>query len=307
MCGNVLVECHDLTISANGPAFCDNDGREMLLKKRGSQAADVNKLSNLVPPLSKFEARRTSVDFYRRFCKTFLKCVVGDRVWRSNWLKVPLSEFVSVTDEAFALLVIDNCHERWTKMFVSQNTEEEGEDEGGEEGQDLSDESSTPGKDGKWPDPKYTNGGKNSNNGRTRKFCGWSSQGVKKFNQLCWLVMSDRKKASNKTWDADTMEAWKKEHSPEDAKGDNDKENEPRGEPIMPFTDFQWDMEKVEEGGVDEPLGGLQLKPRVVMAQDHEEVKMAQGNGGEVGDSDDETEVGGDLEREPTHADNVWM
>ena len=77
-----------------------------------------------VPKLSAFLELRSDDDFYRSFCKRFLKCVVGDKVWRSNWLKVPMTQFVSVTDEAFALLVIVNCHERWRQMFIGTPLED---------------------------------------------------------------------------------------------------------------------------------------------------------------------------------------
>ena len=77
---------------------------------------------NIVPPrFGQFKGMRaTADDSYQDFCKQFLKCVVGHKQWRSLHLKQKFSEFVTVTDEAFALLVVLNSHKRWSELWVHQ-------------------------------------------------------------------------------------------------------------------------------------------------------------------------------------------
>ena len=73
-----------------------------------------------------------------------------------------------MTDEALALLIWENQEERWLDMVASGTNK-----------------SLLPG--------KYTDGGVSRvRTGRSRKGKGWSTRGVRRFNELCKLVENDR-------------------------------------------------------------------------------------------------------------------
>jgi hypothetical protein len=112
---------------------------------------------------------------YLYFCEKFLKYVVGvqsfNRAWKKN---VPISEMATPTDEALALLLLENSHLRWSAEFAKA-----------ERGEVIAKEDKT------LPMPLYTrlNG---SQGGFTRKYCGWSENGIARFNELYEMVKKDR-------------------------------------------------------------------------------------------------------------------
>jgi hypothetical protein len=70
------------------------------------------------------------------------------------------------TDEAFALLILENCYKRW----VDQGQEN-----------DLTYKSAV--------EALYTRG---KATGRNRRYEGWSKEGIQRFNELIGLVKTDR-------------------------------------------------------------------------------------------------------------------
>ena len=65
---------------------------------------------------------RSGVDTYGWFVSQFLPAVVGSRCWNANYRKNTISSFVTVSDEAFALVNMENNYARWQDMFIKQNT-----------------------------------------------------------------------------------------------------------------------------------------------------------------------------------------
>jgi hypothetical protein len=95
----------------------------------------------------------------------------GLRNWKNAKCFQTISNTVTVSDEAFVLLSIENC---WDA--IQDEIQEDGEDE----------ESSGMGKQGVYPRGKYTNHGTNS------RYGGWSPQGINRFNELYELVEDNR-------------------------------------------------------------------------------------------------------------------
>ena len=80
-----------------------------------------------------------------------------------------MTDYISVSDEAFAILIFENNYETWCDMVKRNNTKIL---------QVIC---------------KYTNGGSSSGkNGSTRRYQGWNSEGIKRFNALFDLVKADR-------------------------------------------------------------------------------------------------------------------
>ena len=52
------------------------------------------------------------------FCDFFLSRVVGHTAWKDGYTKSKVSELASITDEAFAYLLVENYYEVWTKKHI---------------------------------------------------------------------------------------------------------------------------------------------------------------------------------------------
>ena len=123
------------------------------------------------------------------FYNHFLPCVVGKCKWKKLVVlkKVPL--FATVTDEAFALLVLENNWGVWlhedAREYFMKNKKEQNKKEKGNNG-------------------LYTGHAK----GATR-FGGWSVEGVQRFNELCEIVRNDRD--ANELFDIEYYETMTKQ------------------------------------------------------------------------------------------------
>lgn len=137
--------------------------------------------------------RRATTDREKKafiwFFDSFLECVCGTSAWNNAKTKQLVSEardqsgskVVSVSDEAFGLLLIDNYMEKWRKRATEDeaarikpvgDSATAGEDPGGKR-------TKTAG--------KYTGKAKGQ-----CKWGGWNSDGIKQFNFLRKLVKADR-------------------------------------------------------------------------------------------------------------------
>ena len=64
--------------------------------------------------LEDFLALQTNKEVMGYFCDNFLLQVVGRVQWRDGVTKIPVHKLATVTDEAFALLVLENIWDVWT-------------------------------------------------------------------------------------------------------------------------------------------------------------------------------------------------
>ena len=62
------------------------------------------------------ETRRTDMNMYADFFTLFVAPVVGKKKFEHQCYVQKLSEFVSVSNEALALLLYDNNYDRWLDM-----------------------------------------------------------------------------------------------------------------------------------------------------------------------------------------------
>jgi hypothetical protein len=111
--------------------------------------------------------RNNEHGWYTKFFEVFIVHVVGAAKFRNKVATQFVSSFVTVGDEAFALLVLENCEEKWMDMYDKKETKS-------------------------YKKNKYTDGGKSSQGGRSRNLKGWSNKGLNRFNELYRLVKVDR-------------------------------------------------------------------------------------------------------------------
>ena len=111
---------------------------------------------------------------YVVFCEKFLRCIVGIKIFRSSCKKHKLSTYVSLSDEAFALLLLENSEHRWNSEIELKKN-----------GNEVVEEFLLP--------TKYTGAGKSKQQkGFTKKFKGWTFEGIAKYNHLRDLIRKDR-------------------------------------------------------------------------------------------------------------------
>ena len=129
--------------------------------------------------LKEFLKMRKNKEAYLYFCENFLSCVVGKLEWKKNAHCRKLSEIASPTDEAFALLVLENIWDSWTAVAIEDYYK----------GPVIT--ITAVGKQEckrKAVIGKYT-----SDYRRASRFGGWSDEGHTRFVELRTLVIEDRK------------------------------------------------------------------------------------------------------------------
>ena len=96
---------------------------------------------------------------------------ITDKIYfKNNRCEKLLSEFTTISDEALAILIYENNATTWKDM-VDKNITKKSE-----------------------VTKKYTNSGSsNCITASTRQYQGWSSNGMKRFNELFDLVKADRR------------------------------------------------------------------------------------------------------------------
>jgi hypothetical protein len=114
-------------------------------------------------------------DAFKFFCNHFLQNVIGKIEWRTNKAVKKITDVATPSDEAFALLLLENSEDRWRDMHVKRNLKT----------------SDVP--------AKYTNAGNKTKKGHSCKFKGWNNNGIKRFNQLLDVVIANRN--SNSLWE----------------------------------------------------------------------------------------------------------
>lgn len=130
---------------------------------------------------------RRNPDMFAKLCDTYMPCMMKKTVWKKHKSLSTVSALCSITSEAFLYLLMDNNWEYWTTKISNNNLP-----------------------DGvpkvKEPDPKYTCG-----KHRFGRNGGWSDSGMQRFNELCELIVTDRKKTEGIETEKQMMEKWERE------------------------------------------------------------------------------------------------
>ena len=108
------------------------------------------------------------------FVTKFLRCIVGIKIFWSSCKKHKLSTYVSLSHEAFALLLLENSEHRWNSEIELKKN-----------GNEMVEEFLLP--------TKYTGAGKSKQQkGFTKMFKGWTFEGIAKYNHLRDSIKKDR-------------------------------------------------------------------------------------------------------------------
>ncbi len=106
---------------------------------------------------------------YFNFVEYFVSSVIGKSCFKQNCCDKPLSQYATISDEAFAILIFENNLDAWIDMGMRKDTS------------------------GTEVPRKYTNGGKSKGEvASSQHNKGWSNQGLKRFNNLFDKVKENR-------------------------------------------------------------------------------------------------------------------
>ena len=68
---------------------------------------------------------RSNAQTYVEFIYCFARAVVGIKTWKQNTTKTALSEFFTITDEAFLLLCIESYRDKWVELCEQELSNKE--------------------------------------------------------------------------------------------------------------------------------------------------------------------------------------
>lgn len=135
---------------------------------------------------------------YFDFTSYFISNVIGKRNFDNRNWQFPLSRYVSICDEAFALLVFENNFDRWLDMAVrddwtSSSVKPKYTTGGNANQTPKSDKNVSLAKKGKSSSTDFSRTeGFEENDPSTAMYQGWSMKGIKRFNELYDLVKVER-------------------------------------------------------------------------------------------------------------------
>ena len=128
-----------------------------------------------LPPLDQLLLKHENVEDFFIFCECFLSKVVGVGAWRELCTKQKISDFATVSDEAFAYLLVENYWDGWSTRRSDEPFMES----------DLIHGSKKKKRKITWG--KYTAAALGA-----RRYGGWNKAGLERFNALCQEVKDDR-------------------------------------------------------------------------------------------------------------------
>jgi hypothetical protein len=118
---------------------------------------------------------RSDMPLFELYVKNFLSIVVGKNMFNKRKGMDLLSQYTTVSDEAYGVLALENSIELWTQEVVNKLREDGGKAAADHQNTTL-------------PKKKYT-----SNAAAARKFGGWDRNGIARYNLLYNQVREERK------------------------------------------------------------------------------------------------------------------
>lgn len=160
---------------------CEQSAQEVAMKllKTKNHVDEVDPPPYSMETLSKLRQSQTEEEkeAFVWFAGELLECVCGKRAWgtrkkyRARMTDAKSTDtgaaVVTVSDEAFALLLYDAYIDKW---IIRYHQDRRGE-----------------------PHSKRIAGKYTQKNGTSTEYGGWSEEGIRRFNQLCEMVQDDRK------------------------------------------------------------------------------------------------------------------
>ena len=158
-------------------------------------------------------------EVFEKLAKVCFENVLPRKVWLSNFDKKPLSDYMTVADEALAYLVLENNFEDWMMIVKKEVTDTK--------------------KRKRLTKFTLVNGYGGSKVGHRK---GWSVEGKKQYNKYFDMITVARKRPAVQKMERELMNRWKLDE--EDMRGSRD---------------LPEDAEPVEKGPVFTPRSGFEF------------------------------------------------
>ena len=97
----------EMRVFSNNVTNCLLGYNEALVQEYGEKEGDT------FPTMEDFLQLHEGAEIYHLFVKEFVRKVVGEKTWKSNCYRILLSEYCSISSEAFCLLTLENNYDRW--------------------------------------------------------------------------------------------------------------------------------------------------------------------------------------------------
>jgi hypothetical protein len=181
--------------------------------------------------------KRKNWPIYKDFCSFFVSGVVGIRHFDRNKCQKQLSKYVTISDEAFAVLTLENNWSRWSCMakrdewkdsdvpskWTTSRDKRKHTKQGGDDS--SCDEDSTP---------------------QARRYRGWSAKGIARYNQLFKEIKLEREKDEYEEFETYCMEDFQEEAQEQGKQG---RKRKVIGTDIpLPVAEHElWDKENNQE------------------------------------------------------------
>ena len=150
---------------------------------------------------------RDDPQVYTIFCVSFLACLVGKIIFNQKVLTEPIANFVTISDEAYALVYLENSYDRWMAESKDEPTP---------------------------PTKKWT-----SDNLAATIYKGWNKEGIVRYNELYKSVKEKRKEKGTKKFELDFQERMQASREKKGRKRKEPLENENILEPLFEDSDAE--------------------------------------------------------------------
>ena len=188
---------------------------------------------------------------YKDFCSFFVSGVVGIRHFDRSKCHLEISKYVSVSDEAFTVLTLENNWARWTSMAENDDWKES----------DIPSEWTTS-KDRRKLHNKRDEMDSDSldsgDNPQARRYRGWTAKGIQRYNQIFHEVKAERLKLIYREFEEYCIQEFKEEAEAQGKNQNKRKTREP-DKPLPVACHELWDEDNVEDDVND--LGGTSRLP----------------------------------------------
>jgi hypothetical protein len=190
----------------------------LLILKFAADLVERNELPTLSTIL---QMRHGTGSAYQIFCDEVLSQVVGKLEWKTGRHSRKISRWATTSDEAFALILLENSWDLWAEM---------------------AEQAKLHGKKTAFVATKealYSRSGAG-----TKKYGGWTSIGLKRFGEIANLVQADRMKIDGRKFEEDYQEKWRSESSVKRRVKKSTKSTDPN-------DDFEIYMDGTDSDGTD--------------------------------------------------------
>ena len=158
------------------------------------------------------------------FYEHILECVAGKKEWKKDKYSCKVSKAVSVSDKAFALLLLSNSWEVFKEHAAQSNM--------GNSGSKVN------------VKPKFT-----GKRGGSRRFEGWTQEGIAEYNSLCQSIVADRNSDMGEQFENEFLDYMRNKNGNKRKRNDerqHDHDNEENSRPLRAWRedDITWPVKR---------------------------------------------------------------